>query len=265
MEQVEKDNITKIAIDDFALLKRKKYGTVIIDQETGQYVQFIESRKKEDVKETLKEYKNLKLVTRDRATAYGNAISEVNPDVIQIADFFHFLANLTDKAITHIRTKIYGEVYFDKNFQITKSKPNSEYVLKRNKIETFIYNGNEEHLNKIEKKLLRIILKNNKDIEIITKAIKKMKNIVKNKDIKAFKKLIQKWEKGDISILRTYTKGIYDDFEAVCNAVKYDYTNGIAEGKINKIKTIKRQCYGRSSFELLTARLFLHDYFLAFE
>ena len=116
MEQVEKDNITKIAIDDFALLKRKKYGTVIIDQETGQYVQFIESRKKEDVKETLKEYKNLKLVTRDRATAYGNAISEVNPDVIQIADFFHFLANLTDKAITHIRTKIYGEVYFDKNF-----------------------------------------------------------------------------------------------------------------------------------------------------
>ena len=55
-----------------------------------------------------------------------------------------------------------------------------------------------------------------------------MKNIVKNKDTKAFKKLIKKWSNGDNSVLRTYTKGIYDDFEAVCNAVKYDYTNGLA-------------------------------------
>lgn len=204
-------------------------------------------------------------MTRDRASSYGNAISEVKPDIIQIADFFHFLANLTDKAITYIRTKIHGEVYFDEDFNIIKSKANSKYLLKRNKIETFIYTGNKEHLNKIEKKLLRIILKNDKDIETIAKAIKKMKNIVKNKDIKAFKKIIKKWSNGDNSVLRTYTKGIYDDFEAVCNAVKYDYTNGLAEGKINKIKTIKRQCYGRSTFELLTARLFLHDYFLVLE
>ena len=62
----------KIAIDDFAFKKKKTYGTVIIDHETGNYLEFIESRKKEDIVPILKKYSNVELVTRDRASSYGS-------------------------------------------------------------------------------------------------------------------------------------------------------------------------------------------------
>ncbi|MGN9121617.1 transposase, partial [Turicibacter bilis] len=34
-------------------------------------------------------------------------------------------------------------------------------------------------------------------------------------------------------------------------ALVYPYTNAICEGNVNRIKMIKRQMYGRASFELL--------------
>jgi len=43
--------------------------------------------------------------------------------------------------------------------------------------------------------------------------------------------------------------------EAVRNAIKYEYSNGLAEGCINKLKVIKRIMYGRCSFETLKTKI----------
>ena len=37
--------------------------------------------------------------------------------------------------------------------------------------------------------------------------------------------------------------------------------NGLAEGSVNKIKVIKRIMYGRSSFDLLKAKVLFHELF----
>jgi transposase len=37
----------------------------------------------------------------------------------------------------------------------------------------------------------------------------------------------------------------------------YPFSNGPVEGHINRLKTLKRQMYGRAGFELLRARLLL--------
>ena len=77
---------------------------------------------------------------------------------------------------------------------------------------------------------------------------------------------MNKWRKNTtIKMLNTFTRGIFNDFDAVINAVKYRLTNGIAEGKINKIKTVKRCLYGRANSDLLYARLYLSDCFQSFE
>jgi transposase len=65
----------------------------------------------------------------------------------------------------------------------------------------------------------------------------------------------------NIRELNSFVKHLDGDLQAIKNAILYPYSNGIAEGKINKIKTIKRQTYGRASYEILTARLFLSDVF----
>ncbi len=38
------------------------------------------------------------------------------------------------------------------------------------------------------------------------------------------------------------------------DALSLPYSNGQTEGQVNRLKTIKRQMYGRASFELLRRR-----------
>jgi len=63
--------------------------------------------------------------------------------------------------------------------------------------------------------------------------------------------------KSEIPELISFAKGILNDFEATKNALTLPWSNGQVEGQINKLKTIKRQMYGRASFELLRKRLLL--------
>jgi len=77
--------------------------------------------------------------------------------------------------------------------------------------------------------------------------------------------MLNKWRESTILLFRVYMKGVDNDLDAVLNSVKYKETNGLAEGKINKLKTTKRILYDRSSLELLKGRLFLSDYLHSIE
>lgn len=59
--------------------------------------------------------------------------------------------------------------------------------------------------------------------------------------------------------METYVNGLLLDIDAVKNAIKYKYNNGLAKGSVNKIKLTKRIMYGRNSFELLKAKLLLKE------
>jgi len=43
----------------------------------------------------------------------------------------------------------------------------------------------------------------------------------------------------------------------VKEALNCEWSNGQVEGQVNRLKTIKRQMYGRGSFELLRRRVLL--------
>lgn len=45
------------------------------------------------------------------------------------------------------------------------------------------------------------------------------------------------------------------------NGISMQYNNGLVEGSVNKLKVIKRIMYGRNSFELLKAKVLLHEQF----
>jgi transposase len=55
--------------------------------------------------------------------------------------------------------------------------------------------------------------------------------------------------------LRRFAEGIRRDEAAVGAAVTQRWSNGPVEGHINRLKTIKRQMYGRAGFVLLRARV----------
>ena len=57
--------------------------------------------------------------------------------------------------------------------------------------------------------------------------------------------------------LKTFINGIRHDIEAVKNAIKYKWTNGLVEGHVNRLKNKKREMYGRASFDLLRKKVIL--------
>jgi hypothetical protein len=57
--------------------------------------------------------------------------------------------------------------------------------------------------------------------------------------------------------LKTFAKGLLRDIEAVENGINMRWSNGAVEGHVNRIKSIKRQMYGRASFELLRKKVIL--------
>jgi len=57
------------------------------------------------------------------------------------------------------------------------------------------------------------------------------------------------------SLLASFGKGIVADLAAVRAALTEPWSNGQTEGKITKLKLVKRQMYGRARLDLLRARL----------
>jgi transposase len=55
--------------------------------------------------------------------------------------------------------------------------------------------------------------------------------------------------------VRHFAEGIRRDESAVNAAVTLRWSNGPVEGHVNRLKTIKRQMYGRAGFPLLKARV----------
>ncbi|WP_282183492.1 transposase [Azospirillum sp. TSO5] len=60
-----------------------------------------------------------------------------------------------------------------------------------------------------------------------------------------------------IPAVETFAAGVRQDEAAVKAALTMPWSSGQAEGQVNKLKLIKRQMYGRASFELLRRRVLL--------
>ena len=114
-------NIEEIGVDDVAIRKGKTYATAIYDLKDHHLMALLDGRDAEEFKEWLKKHPKIKTVARDRASAYAEAINEVLPDCIQIADRFHLFDNL----VKYLKDIFYSEVpekIFIKDDQIVDSK-----------------------------------------------------------------------------------------------------------------------------------------------
>lgn len=118
-----------MCIDDFALKKRHRYGTIMIDINTHKIVDMIESRKEDDVIEWLRTFPNLSIVCRDGSLTYKDAIDKAHPDIIQVSDKFHLLKNLTDYCCKYMKSIMKNniEITCKKQFSITSLREGNSY------------------------------------------------------------------------------------------------------------------------------------------
>ncbi|TYB95823.1 MAG: transposase [Kosmotoga sp.] len=95
-----------VCIDDFATRKGQTYGTLMVDYETSKVVDMIPSRDTESITRWLREFPEIKLVSRDGSIGYAKAVAKALPGVKQVSDSFHLVKNLINGASEYIRRTI---------------------------------------------------------------------------------------------------------------------------------------------------------------
>ena len=85
-----------LGVDDWAMRKGRKYGTILVDLERHTVVDLLPDRTSAVLETWLKAHPGVALITRDRSGSYSEGATRGAPNAIQIADRFHLLANLTD-------------------------------------------------------------------------------------------------------------------------------------------------------------------------
>jgi len=104
---------------------------------------------------------------------------------------------------------------------------------------------------------LAAILDNYPLAEMLLNIVNEFKTLVKAKSPDALLLWMDKVATLGISELDAFVNGLKQDIDAIMNAITSDFSNGLAEGTINKIKVIKRVMYGRCRFDLLRNKCLL--------
>jgi len=85
-----------LGVDDWAMRKGRKYGTILVDLERHAVVDLLPDRTSVVLETWLRAHPGVELITRDRSGSYSEGATRGAPNAIQIADRFHLLANLTE-------------------------------------------------------------------------------------------------------------------------------------------------------------------------
>ncbi|MEE1743811.1 ISL3 family transposase, partial [Streptomyces sp. JV184] len=92
-----------VGVDDFALRRRHRYATIIIDAETGARIDVLPDREAAGLEAWLRTHPGVEVVCRDGSATYAEAIRRALPDAVQVSDRWHLWRNLCNKVLAEVR------------------------------------------------------------------------------------------------------------------------------------------------------------------
>lgn len=110
-----------------------------------------------------------------------------------------------------------------------------------------------------DRELITMLKDRSEDIKSASLYVSRFRKILENKCGEELMCWIDEISRTNLKELKSFAKGLLSDITAVTNAVSLSWNNGQVEGQINKLKTVKRQMYGRAGFNLIRKRLVLQN------
>jgi len=77
-------SVRVLGIDDFAIRRGDSYGTILVNLETGKPLDLLADRTAEAVLPWLESHQEIEVVSRDRASAYADAVKRALPHATQV-------------------------------------------------------------------------------------------------------------------------------------------------------------------------------------
>lgn len=110
------------------------------------------------------------------------------------------------------------------------------------------------YLEKQEQEILALI-RQEKNIDLVYGLAQRFVSMVKERKAEQLSAWLRDCQMSEISELVNFAQGLENEASALHAALTLSYSNGPVEGKINKLKYIKRSMYGRSGFPLLRQKV----------
>jgi transposase len=109
-------------------------------------------------------------------------------------------------------------------------------------------------LEKQEREMLSL-LRQESNVDLAYKLAQQFVNMVKERKAELLSTWLHDSQISGITELVNFAQGLEKEGSALHAALTLPYSNGPVEGKINKLKYIKRSMYGRSGFPLLRQKV----------
>jgi transposase len=207
------------------------------------------------------------------ASLQGKQNPEISPSYTNFKDFETYLLTQYKPGITYkalyqaIQDLGFNGKYtsfcdrMNKLLKATNFATRAEFteggLLKLNPVKTwstsklaFMALGNEDELEDENRKFLAFLYSKSPLLKLTVGLALKFKELFHSKSEGSLEAWLEEALMPE-SELKRFAKGIKADYEAVNQAVVSSISNGQVEGHVNKLKTIKRNMYGRAGFGLL--------------
>jgi transposase len=256
------DKITILGLDEISLKKGHKDFVVIVSAQIQGIIKIL-SILPDRLKETVKTFINsipdhlkatIKIACCDMYDGYVNAVKEIFGNKVKVViDRFHVAKNYR-KCIDSVRKKELNRLQKELTEEEYKKLKGAMWALRKK----------EEDLTDDEKIVLAILFKYSPMLKKVYQFQNELteifnQNINKQKASKLIKNWVVKVNKSELSCFNKFISTLNKYWNDILNYFhrKQRKNSGFIEGLNNKIKVIKRRCYGIFKIENLFQRIFL--------
>lgn len=263
--------IRVVGIDDWSWRRATRYGTIMVDLERRSVVDILDDRSVDNAARWLRNHPSVEVVSRDRCGLYAQAVREGAPQAQQVADRFHLVQNLRtaieEQMSFHGRASGRSILSEDAIVDAATHRRRARLAHRQSRQEIFemLHALRQEGLSYSE-----IARRTGYERRSVAKWLKfkappafaemrrlamRFNGILRSKRSETLDPWIDDAIDSELIPIMRFARVLRRDIDAVNNAIELPWSNGQAEGQINRLKTLKRAMYGRAGPELLRARM----------